>query len=486
MNLIWLILYLIPLTIIFAYCLMQLSLIIQHFKYKERLKSFATKAFDQSPFVTVQLPVYNELYVCERLIDSIVKLNYPKEFLEIQVLDDSTDETTQILEKKIREYQNKGYDIQLIRRASREGFKAGALQYGMDRCKGEFIAIFDADFIPEPDFLQNTLPYFLNDKVGVIQSRWGHINEDYSLLTQLQAFGLDAHFFIEQTGRSSGQHFINFNGTGGIWRKKTIYDAGGWSPDTLTEDLDLSYRAQLKGWQFIYLKDLVSPAELPVSMPAIKSQQYRWMKGGAECFRKNAMKVLKSGNMKFSSKIQGIYHLLNSSIFLAVVALAIFSVPLVFNPFIFSKYHRIVNLTTIFQINWLILGSFYWLAFRQKSKSFLLFTIRFFEFLVFMMGLSLHNSIAVIEGLIGRKTPFVRTPKFNLMSKGETWKTNKYAFSKVGLFTWLELLIGAFFAAMLFVDFQRAYYGMLPFHFMVSLGYFLVSIQTIKHSKSSI
>ncbi len=484
-DIILLIAYLLPLTIIFVYCLMQLSLIFTHFKYKENSEVSLSKNLKTLPNVTIQLPVYNEQYVVERLIDSVTKLNYPKSLLEIQILDDSNDITTQLIEKKVIEYTNAGFDIKLIRRPNRIGFKAGALQFGLNKLKGEFIAIFDADFIPSPDFLLKSIPAFENPKVGVVQTRWGHINEDYSILTKLQAFGLDAHFFIEQPGRSAAGHFINFNGTGGIWRKETIIDAGGWSPDTLTEDLDLSYRAQLKGWKFIYKRSLESPAELPVSLPAVKSQQYRWMKGGAECFVKNAKKLIRAEDMSLGSKLHGFYHLLNSSIFLSVTALAFFSIPLVFNTDIFSKYHKIVNLTTLFQVNWLILGSFYWLAFKRKGGTFFLFVRRFFMFLVFMMGLSLHNTIAVIEGFIGRKTPFVRTPKFNVVEKSDSWKGNIYSIKKISPLTWIEATISLLFLGMLFIDFQKQLYGMLPFHFMVFLGYTLVVYYTFKHAFSA-
>jgi cellulose synthase/poly-beta-1,6-N-acetylglucosamine synthase-like glycosyltransferase len=480
MDLALLIAYLAPLTILFLYCTMQFSLIVSHFKYKAPVvKEVDLKNY---PFVTIQLPVFNEKYVASRLIDAITKIQYPKDKLEFQVLDDSNDSTTAILQSKIDEYKKLGFDISLIRRTDRVGFKAGALKYGLETAKGEFIAIFDADFIPDKDFLYKSIPLFSNPKVGVVQSRWEHINENYSLLTKLQAFGLDAHFFIEQPGRSAANHFINFNGTAGVWRKKTIIDAGGWSSDTLTEDLDLSYRAQLKGWKFEYLRELESPAELPVTLPAVKSQQYRWMKGGAECFVKNAKKIQRSSSMRLGSKLHGYYHLLNSSIFISVMALAFFSIPLVFNTNIFSKYHRIVNLTTLFQINWLILGTFYWLAFKRKNKSFWVFTKRFFLFLVFMMGLSLHNTIAVIEGLVGKKSPFVRTPKFNVVANSDSWKGNVYTMKKIGWLTWIEGLISLLFLAMLFVDYTKELYGMLPFHFMVFLGYSMISYYTLKHT----
>ena len=257
------------------------------------------------PKVTVQLPVYNELYVIERLINTVCEFDYPKDLFEIQVLDDSTDETVNIIAAKIKEKLLEGFDIHHVRRPKRVGYKAGALKYGNEIAKGDFIAIFDADFIPSMDFLKKTIPYFHDENIGVVQTRWGHINKDYSLLTRLQAFGLDAHFTIEQSGRSSGDHFINFNGTAGVWRLDCINDAGGWQADTLTEDIDLSYRAQEKGWKFKYLEDFESPAELPVAMSALKSQQYRWTKGAAECSVKNLKLIFNSKNVSSRSKFHG-------------------------------------------------------------------------------------------------------------------------------------------------------------------------------------
>jgi cellulose synthase/poly-beta-1,6-N-acetylglucosamine synthase-like glycosyltransferase len=303
--------YVLLLAFIFAYSLVQLNLLLKYLSSRKRRQNLDAEIMpaDQSlwPLVTVQLPVYNELYVVERLIDSAVALNYPKEKLEIQVLDDSTDESFELAANKVQHYQLLGFNIKHIKRSERTGYKAGALAYGLEIAEGEFCAIFDADFVPDPDFLIKTLPHFANKEVGMVQSRWEHLNREYSLLTRLQAFALDAHFTVEQGGRNAGNHFINFNGTAGIWRVKAINDSGGWSADTLTEDLDLSYRAQLKGWKFIFLESLGSPAELPAAMNALKTQQYRWNKGAAECARKNLGKVLSSANCNRSIKSSRIF-----------------------------------------------------------------------------------------------------------------------------------------------------------------------------------
>lgn len=469
--------YFVPLLFIFVYSVIQFTLIsnyLQH-KRKQRLSPKLT-AF---PVVTVQLPVYNEKYVIERLLDAVAVLDYPADRLEIQVLDDSTDETTQLIQQKINSLKIAGnnVDIQLIRRSERTGFKAGALAYGLKVAKGDFIPIFDADFVPFPDFLQKTIPHFQNPKVGVVQTRWTHLNEEQSLLTKLQAFGLDAHFFIEQGGRNANGHYINFNGTAGVWRKKTIEDAGGWSADTLTEDLDLSYRAQMKGWEFVYREEVTSPAELPVAMNAIKSQQYRWMKGGAECFIKNARKLLINSDVRLSDKFHGFFHLLNSAVFTAVLLLALLSVPVMFVSIDDPVVYNLFKWTAVFQINWLILGVFYWISFRYKGKSVMAFFWRFFWFLTFMMGLSLHNSIAVIEGWIGRKTPFVRTPKFGK----DDWKSNVYVNQKIGAITWGEMALCLVFFGMFMLDIIYLNYGMMLFHGMLTLGFGSVVFFTFSH-----
>ena len=267
MELVLIIIYGLTLSFVFLYSIVQINLVINYLRNSKSRNPIPLKN-DVLPFVTVQLPLYNELYVVERLIDSITKFNYPKDKFEIQILDDSTDETVEIVAKKVADYKAQGFNIYQNRRTIRTGYKAGALAEGLELAKGEFIAIFDADFLPSTTFLCKTLPFFNDKGIGVVQTKWEHLNKNYSLLTRLQAFGLDAHFTVEQTGRNAGNHFINFNGTAGIWRKSCIQNSGGWQADTLTEDLDLSYRAQLKGWKFKYLEELGSPSELPAAMNA--------------------------------------------------------------------------------------------------------------------------------------------------------------------------------------------------------------------------
>lgn len=492
LELLILTLYTGALLFIFTYSISQLSLV---FHYRKALKKDAikkpakVKADYQYPRVTVQLPVYNELYVVERLIDAVARLEWPKDKLEIQVLDDSTDETVQMIANKVVEWQDQGLDIQHIQREDRKGFKAGALQYGTAIAKGEFIAIFDADFVPQPDFLLGSVPHFEQDeKIGVVQTRWGHINEKYSMLTKLQAFGLNTHFNVEQNGRFQGGHFLNFNGTAGIWRKSCIADAGGWKADTLTEDLDLSYRAQLQGWKIFYTPEIVAPAELPAAMGAIKSQQYRWTKGAAETSMKLLPKVLKS-KLPWGTKFHATFHLLNSAVFICIVVTALLSIPVLFIRNLSPSWEVLLNISMVFLLGYVFLVIFYWNGFKDRSKSFWQnlksFVPQMFMLLSVFLGLSVHNAIAVIEGLIGKKSAFIRTPKFNIQTKKDSWKGNKYFSRKINPLTLLEGLLSIYFTAGLGLAFYFNDYALLPFHILLSLGFLLVFYYTVQHTRNA-
>ncbi|KAA5544841.1 cellulose synthase family protein [Adhaeribacter rhizoryzae] len=479
--------YSLCLTFIFLYSLVQLQLAWLYFRSKKNKAVTPAPALPTNwPLVTVQLPLYNEIYVTERLLDCIMALDYPPEKLQVQVLDDSTDNTTALVAAKVAAYQAAGRNITHVRRPNRTGYKAGALQYGLASATGEFIAVFDADFLPKPDFLQQTIPAFDAPHIGVVQTRWGHLNQDYSILTQLQAFGLNAHFTVEQTGRSVGGHFINFNGTAGIWRKSCILDAGGWQPDTLTEDLDLSYRAQLKNWRLRYLENVEAPAELPAAMNAIKSQQFRWTKGAAETARKHLKEVLFS-NLTWGTKVNALFHLLNSSVFVALLIAAILSVPVIFFIRDISVYNPLFSIRGLYLISLVALILFYWLSYQQlnayRPKSILSFISKLFFFLVFSMGLSLHNSIAVIEGFLGKKTPFIRTPKFNIRSVQDRWQNSRYAVKNISVLAFLEGLLCLYFLFGVYLDFRLQSYGTLPFHVMLSLGFGSVFYYSLKHSQ---
>jgi cellulose synthase/poly-beta-1,6-N-acetylglucosamine synthase-like glycosyltransferase len=478
------------LVLIFFYSVLQLSLAIAYVKNKKKKKDEVKPVFDptKAPMVTIQLPMFNELYVAERIIETCAAFDYPKDKMQIQVLDDSTDETKDVIAKKVAEVAARGINIQHIHRVDRTGYKAGALDAAMDRVQGEFIAIFDSDFVPDADFLQRTMPYFEDDKIGVVQTRWGHINKDYSLLTELQAFGLNGHFAIEQGGRNAAGHYINFNGTGGIWRKTCIEDAGGWEHDTLTEDLDLSYRAQMKGWKFKYLEDVIAPAELPITMSALKSQQHRWMKGGAECFIKMRRRLLTTKGIKLSDRIHGMSHLFNSSVFIFILIVSILSLPVLHIKDSFSDLNLILQFMAFFIVSTIFLMFYYWQSYRDKTEkklgSFFRFVGRFFEFLIVSMGLSLSNTVAVLEGYMGIKSSFVRTPKFNVAKKGE-FKGNKYDKKSLSIINIGEFILFVVFG---FTAVNRALYGdlgMVPFHLMLAIGYGLVFFYTVKEVRES-
>lgn len=463
---------------LFLFSLGQLQLT---YLYRKRRREHQAppQASDFLPDVTIQLPVFNEKYVVERLIDAVAAIDYPREKLEIQILDDSTDETSGIIYQKLEWLEQFGIRMNHIRRGNREGYKAGALAAALPSAKGEFIAIFDSDFVPKRDFLRKTLPYFLDARVGAVQTRWGYVNRDYSIITRLQAFGLDAHFSIEQTARNVAGSFINFNGTSGVWRKACIVDAGGWSADTLTEDLDLSYRAQLRGWKFTYLENVVTPGELPVLMPAVKLQQYRWNKGGAETARKIAPKILQS-QLTPQQKMHAILHLFNSSVFVAILVASVMSLALLFVPKDVPGMNVLLKLNAVFFVGFLSVAFFYWTATRRLYPD---ATYRFALFPLFIavsMGLSLHNGLAVIEGWLGIKTPFLRTPKFNIVDKRDTWRDNSYLRTTPGVVTVLEGLLSACFLLAVVKGIQMNDAALLVFHCMLAVGFGVVFFLSVK------
>ncbi|WP_235292053.1 cellulose synthase family protein [Portibacter lacus] len=438
------------------------------------------------PFVTIQLPIYNEMYVVQRLVDNITKFDYPKDKFEIHILDDSDDETVAIAEAKVAEYKAKGFNIERITREKRTGYKAGALKAGMSSAKGEFIAIFDADFLPNPDFLKNTIPYFEDEKIGVVQTRWEHINQDYSLITRLQAFQLNVHFTIEQVGRETADYMLQFNGTAGVWRRETIESAGGWEADTLTEDLDLSYRAQLKGWKIHYLEEVGSPAELPAEMNGLKSQQFRWMKGGAETAKKMLPSVWRS-DLPFKKKLHASVHLLSSSVFLCVFIIGVFSVPVLFllEPLGFNAKYFAVFLLSMLSI----VGVYFVANVRTTWKGenyfkiFFKFLFIFPVFLALSMGLSLHNSIAIIQGYIGKKSPFVRTPKFDIKSIKDKLNKEKYMATKIPFTTIMEGLLSLYFIYAIYAGIQMNNKSFILLHALLALGYGAICFYSVKHLK---
>ncbi|MFI0430378.1 cellulose synthase family protein [Mariniflexile sp. HMF6888] len=484
------IVYTISLLLIFMYALAQLNLLLNYLaskKAKDNSPTFDFSKPEEIPYVTIQLPVYNEMYVMERLLDNIAKIDYPSDKLEIQVLDDSTDETVASTRAHIEKLQATGLDIKHITRTDRSGFKAGALKEGLKIAKGEFIAIFDSDFLPEADWLKRTVPYFKDEKIGVVQTRWGHLNRNYSILTKIQAFALDAHFTLEQVGRNSKGHFINFNGTAGLWRKTCIIDAGNWEGDTLTEDLDLSYRAQLKNWKFKYLENVETPAELPIVISAARSQQFRWNKGGAENFRKMLWRVLKSENISSKTKLHGLLHLLNSTMFLNVLIVAVLSIPMLYIKNEYTHLKPYFYVMSFFVISSIIFFVCYWFMYKNiygsGFKNFIRYIGMFFVFFSIAMGFSLHNSIAVLEGHWGKKSEFVRTPKFNISSIKDSWKKNKYIKKTISIHVIFEGILMLYFAFGMYSAFivgnQGGDFGLFPFHLMLFLGFGYVFIKSL-------
>ncbi len=478
--------YSISLLLIFFYSLAQLNLLVNYLGDKKRNKDapkYNLLDAREIPFVTIQLPIYNEEYVVERLLKNIAKIEYPSSKLEIQVLDDSTDDTVFETSRRVKALQETGLDIQHIRRTDRTGYKAGALKEGLKIAKGDFIAIFDADFLPDSDWLKKTVIYFKDSEIGVVQTRWGHINREYSTLTRIQAFALDAHFTLEQVGRNAKGHFINFNGTAGIWRKECILDAGNWEGDTLTEDLDLSYRAQLKNWKFKYLEDVETPAELPVVISAARSQQFRWNKGGAENFRKTVWNVVTAKNISFKTKFHGVMHLLNSSMFLFVFLVAFLSIPMLYIKNIYGHLGWVFSAMSFFILSTIILFVCYWFTFKSLQGSsfdkFVDYIKLFFTFFSVALGFSLHNSMAVLEGHMGKRSEFVRTPKFNINNLSDSWKGNKYLTTKLSPNMILEAALMFYFLFGMYSAIPLNDFGLFPFHFMLFLGFGFVFTKSL-------
>jgi cellulose synthase/poly-beta-1,6-N-acetylglucosamine synthase-like glycosyltransferase len=419
--------------------------------------------------LTVQLPLYNEMYVAPRVIDAACALDHPKERLEIQVLDDSTDATAEICRRKVEEYAAKGFRIRHLRRGSREGFKAGALEAGLKEAAGEYIAIFDADFIPSPDFALRTLPYFSDSSVGMVQARWGHLNRDYSALTRAQSILLDGHFVIEQTARNRSGRFFNFNGTAGIWRRACIESAGGWQHDTLTEDLDLSYRAQLEGWRFLFLPDLVAPAELPVEINALKTQQHRWAKGSIQTGLKLLPRILRS-RLPFGVKAEAFFHLTSNFayVLMALVSLLFFPAMRVREQMRWSAL-----LALDLPIFLLATGSvltFYLLSQREVRAGWGS-SLRCLPILMSVgIGLCVNNTRAVLEAILGRRTDFERTPKLRVEGRSRPGTRREYRGSLSKL-TFLELGLGIHFTAVLAYALAHRIYASIPFLLLFQAGF---------------
>jgi len=479
LSLTFIVLYFIVLILLAVYGLHRYLMVYLYYKYKRRSTHVKPEApLTEYPDVTIQLPLYNEQYVVERIIETVCQIDYPKEHLEIQVLDDSTDETQEIAKTCVEKYIHQDFDIKYIHRTDRVGYKAGALSEGLLQSNGEFVAIFDADFIPPADILQNILPGFVDDRVGMIQSRWDYLNRSYSLLTQVQAMMLDGHFIMEHGARAQSGLFFNFNGTAGIWRRKSIDEAGGWQHDTLTEDLDLSYRAQLKGQQFIFLEEVTSPSELPIEMNAFKSQQHRWSKGSIQTARKLLPTVLRS-SLPFRVKLEALFHLTNNIAYMLMLMLSLLMFP---------------SIVIRVQAGWI---SSFWIdlpflmAATISVSLFYLFSEREVDsvrwkqrilYLPFLMsigiGICINNTKAVIEALIGHWSEFQRTPKYGIQGQTGRWQWMRYR----GIKTWLpalELLFAFHFGLLIYYTAVNKIYSSVPFLCLFFFGFLYVGLTSV-------
>jgi cellulose synthase/poly-beta-1,6-N-acetylglucosamine synthase-like glycosyltransferase len=432
---------------------------------------------DQLPKVTVQLPIYNEMYVADRLIDAVCQLDYPRELLEIQVLDDSTDETRIVAERAVMRNAADGVDITYLHRADRTGFKAGALEAGMRVAKGEFIAIFDADFIPSPDFLERTVPYFGDPRIAMVQARWGHINQDYSLLTKIQSILLDAHFVLEHGSRNRAGCFFNFNGTAGIWRRTAIGDAGGWQHDTLTEDLDLSYRAQLRGWKFVFLPDLVAPAEVPVEMNSFKSQQHRWAKGSIQTCRKLLPQILRA-DLPLGVKAEAFFHLTANFNYPLMCVLSMLLGPSMAIRYNMGWYEMLIIDVPLFFAATASVANFYMVCQRELHTDWVT-RLKYLPFLMSVgIGLTVNNTRAVFEALFNHQTEFSRTPKYRIEGRADEWIGKKYRQSFV-VQPMIELGLGLYFTATVFYALANGIYGTVPFLVLFQIGFLYTGLLSV-------
>lgn len=475
-----LIVYFISLSILFAFGLHGLVMIY----YYHKTRAYATPDLEipkELPMVTVQLPVFNEVYVIERLVNAVCEMEYPKDKLEIQLLDDSTDETVEVSRRLVAEWASRGFDIKHIHRIDRSGFKAGALKSGLEKAKGEFVAIFDADFVPKKDFLMKTIPHFHNDGVGMVQTRWEHLNEDYSYLTRAQALALDGHFVIEQQVRNKAGFFINFNGTAGIWRKSCIEDAGNWHADTLAEDLDLSYRAQLRGWKFVFLNDVTSPAELPADINGLKTQQFRWTKGAVETAKKLLPLVWKS-KLPMKIKLECTVHLTSNIVFPFILLTAFLNVPLVVIKNTVEGYDSIFTMMGIFVLASISTFMFYMYAQRAIHLDWRRRLMLFPVFMAGSMGFAVNNTKAVFEALTGKKSAFLRTPKYKIVGAEGDWKKKKYVQKKIGGAVFMELFFTLYFIVGISISLFYLEIAAIPFQLLFLAGFGTVGALSLRHA----
>ena len=476
MDVVWTFCYLSVLIGLSGYGLHRYFIVYLFLKNRKRVPQ-PLSHFEQLPIITVQLPLFNEIYVVERLLKSVSELDYPRERLQIQVLDDSTDETRYLTASCAQKLAERGFDVELIHRTDRVGYKAGALEAGLATARGDFVCILDADFVPQRGLLRSVVHFFTDPKVGMIQTRWGHINRGYSLLTRVQAMFLDGHLLLEQVARSRSGRFFNFNGTAGIWRKSCITESGGWQHDTLTEDLDLSYRAQLAGWKFVFLTDVVTPAELPVDMNGFKSQQHRWTKGSIQTCKKLLPRIWRSG-LPLPIKIEATGHLTSNFAYLLLACLCVLIHPSAGGPQ--SGWLRMFLLDVpIFLSASVSVAVFYICAQRELHPRTWMKEILLLPALIALgVGLSINNARAVLEAVFNHPSEFTRTPKYGIENKRQTWRSCRYMPLK-SLLPIVEVGFAIYFSYFVWYAVAHEQYFTLPFLVMFQCGFLYVALSSL-------
>ena len=471
--------YFIVLVILAFYGVHRYQLVWLYYRHRRSATTEPARRFAVLPRVTIQLPIFNEQYVVDRLIEACCKLDYPRDLLEIQLLDDSTDETREIAAAIVARYQEAGHPIRYMHRTNRVGYKAGALDAGLNTASGEFIAIFDADFVPAPDWLVQVIHHFAEPGIGMVQTRWTHLNRDYSFLTEVEAILLDGHFVLEHGGRSRAGVFFNFNGTAGMWRRTAIAEAGGWQHDTLTEDTDLSYRAQLAGWQFLYLQHVECPAELPIEMTAFKTQQARWAKGLIQTSKKILPSVWRS-NAPLHTKVEAIYHLTANLSYPLMVVLSVLLMPAMIIRFYQGWMQMLLIDFPLMMMSTFSISSFYLISQKELYPRTWYRTIVYLPFLMALgIGLTVTNTRAVLEAIFGIQSSFKRTPKYRVEKRGETSKAATKYRKRLGIVPWIELAIGTYFAATVWYAISNENFFTVPFLLLFVLGYWYTGLLSL-------
>ncbi len=472
----FLIIYFLVLITVFMYASHRYYMVYLYYKHQKD-KPVLKGKFESLPRVTIQLPIFNEIYVVRRLIAASCDIDYPGKLLDIQVLDDSTDETADVARECVKEFQKKGYDIYYIHRDNREGFKSGALENGLKSAKGEFIAVFDADFVPQKDILNKTIHYFTDETTGMVQTRWTYLNRDYSFLTKIQAIMLDGHFVIEHTARNWSGRFFNFNGTAGVWRREAIETAGGWQHDTLTEDLDLSYRSQMKGWKFVFLKDETSPSEIPVDINAFKSQQNRWAKGSIQTAKKLLLQIMKS-KLPLKVKVEAFFHLTNNVSYLLMLLLSLLMYPSMIARINIGWFKMLVTDVPFLLVATVGISFFYLCSQREAYKDWKSRLICMPMLMSLGIGLSVNNAKGVLEALFNKETEFKRTPKYKIEEKKDKWVGKKYR-GEINFLILFELFLGVYFTFNIYFAYINRIYVSIPFLVIFQVGYFYVAFLSL-------